>query len=123
MISLFRQIIYHDPPIQVLNMEEFSRYNESDGKNVGETILESLLSSNIDSITDINLGCNRTWFNKSGSHGTLLEICSNVNLVSELISKQAGIHHINLRYNLFTSNATKTIVTKIADHTSTISKL
>ena len=100
-------------------MGKFSSGSDSNG-NICETILESLLSSNIDSITNLNLGSNKSWFKNSGTNQ---EICSNAVLLSELISKQAGIHHINLRYNLFTSNATKTIVTKIADHTSTISKL
>ena len=103
MASLFRQIIYHDPHIQVLNMDSFNCYNDSNGKNIGETILESLLSSNIDSITDLNLRGNESWFKDEISNH---EICSNADLVSEIISKQAGIHHIVLSSNKFSSNAT-----------------
>ena len=61
MVSLFRQIILNNPQIQVLNMYEFSGYSNRD-HNIGELILESLLSSNIDCITDLNLRSNSLWF-------------------------------------------------------------
>ena len=59
--SLFRQIIQHNPPIEVLDMEEFS-INKDYNENIGELILEALLTSNIDSIVNLNLKSNRSWF-------------------------------------------------------------
>ena len=41
----------------------------------------------------------------------------------EVISKQSGIQHINLSYNPFSSDVTQKILTRIADHPSTKSKL
>ena len=54
MVSLCRQIFQSNPPIQVLNMEEFSHFYDSNN-NICELILDALLSSNIKSITDLNL--------------------------------------------------------------------
>ena len=79
-------------------MENFGRSND-----IGEIIIESLFSSNIDSITDLKLSGNESWFKNSSTNQ---EICNNADLVSEIISKQAGIHHINLSSNKFSSNAT-----------------
>ena len=31
-------------------------------ENIGELVLEALLSSNIDTITDLNIGVNESWF-------------------------------------------------------------
>ena len=59
--SLFRQIIQNDPQIKALNMRRFSDNCDRD-QSIGELILESLLSSNIDSITDLNLVDNSSWF-------------------------------------------------------------
>ena len=52
-VNIFRQIIQSNPQIVCLNMEHFSRVEDRE-QNIGELVLESLLSSNIDSITDIN---------------------------------------------------------------------
>ena len=61
MVSLFRQIIQHNPPIQVLNMYCFSdKYDTVE--NIGELVLEALLNSNIESIQDLNLSGNKSWF-------------------------------------------------------------
>ena len=57
MMSLFRQIIQENPQIETLNMQFFSIGNGRE-QNFGELVLESLLSSNIDSITDLNLSNN-----------------------------------------------------------------
>ena len=54
LVSLFRQIIQNSPPIEVLNMNYFSE-NEDKVENICELVLESLLSSNIDSITNLDL--------------------------------------------------------------------
>ena len=54
MVSLFRQIIQHNPPIQVLNMSQFCWYKES-VENIGEIVLEAILNSNIESIQDLDL--------------------------------------------------------------------
>ena len=47
-------MIQNNPPIVTLDVSAFSKDKERD-ENIGELILESLLSSNIDSITDLNL--------------------------------------------------------------------
>ena len=72
-------------------------------ENIGELILEALLNSNIESINDLNLFNNPSWFRHPD---TKEEIFSNVALLAELISKQAGLQHLNLVVNYFTSNAT-----------------
>ena len=37
-------------------------YKQEYVEEIGELVLEALLSSNITSITDLNLGCNESWF-------------------------------------------------------------
>ena len=61
MVNLFRLIIQQNPPIEVLNMLRFS-HNKDRDENIGEIVLETLLNSNIESITDLNLGGNYSWF-------------------------------------------------------------
>ena len=61
MVSLFRQIIQNNPPIKVLNLTAFSHENWRE--NICELLLEILLSSNVDKITDLTLSKNKTWFN------------------------------------------------------------
>ena len=92
-------------------MFEFSGFIEDN--NIGEVVLEALLTSSIDSIVNLNLGNNRTWFRHPG----------NVDLLAEVITKQSGIKHIKLSRNYFSSDATQKILTRIADHPSTTSKL
>ena len=57
MVCLLRQIIQNNPHISILNMYEFSLKLDRE-QNIGELVLESLLSSNIDSITYLNFGWN-----------------------------------------------------------------
>ena len=61
MVNLFRQIIQQKPPLKVLNMEKFGFYWDKDEK-ISELVLEILLCSNINSITDLNLCGNPSWF-------------------------------------------------------------
>ena len=61
MLSLFRQIIQQNPQLDVLNMAAFSD-DCNDSENIGEIVLETLLSSNIESISDLNLRENESWF-------------------------------------------------------------
>ena len=82
-------------------------------ENIAEVVLEALLTSSIDSIANLNLSCNKSWFKHPG----------NADLLAEIISKQASIQHIHLSSNYFSSDATQKILTKIADHPSTTSKL
>ena len=102
MVSLFRQIIQHNPPISVLSMNSFCENNDR-VKNTGEFVLEALLNSNIESINDLDFYENPSWFRHPG---TKEEIFSNVELLAELIYKQASLQHLNLGLNLFSSNAT-----------------
>ena len=64
MVSLFRQIVQRSPPIAVLNMQYMQELNGSDDKeeNMGVHVLEALLSANIETITDLNLSSNESWF-------------------------------------------------------------
>ena len=102
MVSLFRQIIQNNPPIKELNMEYFSRDKDRD-ENIGELVLETLLTSNIDSITKLNLDKNRSWFCHPDTEE---EILGNADLLAELISKQVGLEDISIAENVFSSNAT-----------------
>ena len=52
--SLFRQIIQHNPPIEVLNISYFSHVSDVN-ENIGEIVLEALFTSIIDSIVGLNL--------------------------------------------------------------------
>ena len=104
MVSLLRQIIQNNPPIQVLDMELFSS-NKDTVENIGELVLEALLNNNIQSIQDLNLSYNQSWFIVINSK-TYEDRSSNVDLLGELISKQSGLKHINLGENYFHDNAT-----------------
>ena len=96
-------------------MNTFSDDRDTD-QNLGELILETILSSNIDSIIDLNFRENKSWFTNPSRSG-------NADLLVELISKQAGLQHIDLNANIFYSNTTLKILTMIADHPSTSIKL
>ena len=61
MVSLLRQIVQRNPPITDLNMENFSGSNDLD-ENTGELVLEILLNSSIDTITNLNFYENSSWF-------------------------------------------------------------
>ena len=67
--------------------------DEDREENIGELILETLLSSNVDTITDLDLSGNSSWF-KHPDTGE--ERSSNVDLLTELISKQTEIQNLNL---------------------------
>ena len=73
-------------------MEMFSWDFDKD-ENIGEIVLESLLSSNIDSINDLNFTINNSWFNHPI---TKEERYNNVELLCELISKQASLEEFSL---------------------------
>ena len=77
MLNLFRRILHNNPPIKVLNMDYFSMNKDKD-TSIGELVLESLLSSNIESITDLNLSFNKSWFK---NFDTIEESSSNVDLL------------------------------------------
>ena len=102
-------------------MEYFSDFEDRD-ESMGELILEALLSSQIESISDLNFSINSSWFRNPVTRD---EREGNVDLLSELISKQAGLQHINLGGdfsnggNKFWSEATLAILTRIAAHHST----
>ena len=80
-VSLFRQIIQQNPHIQVLDMNIFSG-NEDREENICELILVTLLNSNIDSIIDLDLSGNESWF---WNPFTGEERLSNVDLLTEHI--------------------------------------
>ena len=45
----------------MLNLEYFSKNNDKDG-SIGNFILKSLVASNIESIIDLDLSANSSWF-------------------------------------------------------------
>ena len=94
-------------------MDLFSRDKDNSG-SIAELVLDSLLSNTINSIIDLNLSFNESWFCHPNS--------SNVDLLTELITKQVCLQYLNLSQNFFSSNATLKILTKIAD-LAPISKL
>ena len=98
MVNLLRQIVQCNPQITVLNMSYFSD-DKDELNNIGELVLEILMSSNIDSITDLDFSQNPSWFKGEARSG-------NVDLLVELITKQTGLQKINLESNPFTSIAT-----------------
>ena len=78
-------------------MYAFSQ-NKDKEENIGEFILETLLSSKINSITNLNLGANPSWFEHPA---TREERVVSVDLLAELITKQAGLQCLNLGNNIF----------------------
>ena len=60
-VTLLRQIVQNNPPIKVLSMVEFSRSRDHI-ENIGKLVFEILMSSSINSITDINFNTNELWF-------------------------------------------------------------
>ena len=78
LVSLFRQNIQNSPPIEVLNMSGFSG-NSDKVENICELVLESLLSSNIDSVTNLNLSYNQSWFKHPDTEE---EKSGNINLLA-----------------------------------------
>ena len=113
MVSLLRQILNNKPTIKVLNISEF---NSDIDENIGELVLESLLASRIDSIEELNFSGNKSWF---WNPQTNEERTGNIDLLAEIISKQAGLKQIDLGRNFFSSNSTRTVLSTIADHPST----
>ena len=73
-------------------MKGFSADKDKE-ENIGELVFETLLSSNVDTIIDLDLSGNSSWF-KHPDTGE--EISSNVGLLAELIYKLAEIQHLNL---------------------------
>ena len=100
-MTLFRLIIQQKPQLELLDMGTFSDKHDRD-QNFAEIILETLLSSNIDSITNIRLFNNESWFKNPV---TKEDRFSNVELLGELFSKQTGLEHINLGQCEFSNNA------------------
>ena len=114
MVSLLRQILHNNPSIKVFNMNLFSGRCDID-ENIGELVLESLLASRINSIAELNLGGNESWFRHPE---TSEERSGNIDLLAELIEKQAVLNKIDLGGDKFKSNSTKKILSTIADHPS-----
>ena len=54
-------------------MAGFSKDNDSE-QNIGELVLEALLSSNIESITNLSFRENSSWFNHAGNADLLAEL-------------------------------------------------
>ena len=82
-------------------MNRFSRDRDRD-ENIGELVLECLQASRIDSIEDLNLGANPSWF-KHPTTGE--ERPGNTALLAELLSKQAGLMQIDLGGDEYDGNA------------------
>ena len=76
-------------------MSGFSK-NEDRDENIGEIVLECLVASRIDSIEELNLAMNDSWFKNPFSRK---ERPGNTALLAELLSKQAGLMQINLGGN------------------------
>ena len=82
-------------------MHGFSGHNDS--YKTGELVLEAILSSNIDSITNLNFHYNIFWFKH---HHTEDYRPVNVDLLVELIIKQTSWQNISLGSNGFCSSST-----------------
>lgn len=101
-------------------MDSFRTKNPDINVNIGEIVLKTLLDSNVNSITNLNLRNNRSWFWDFGSYK---ERFGNVELLTELISKQACLQHLDIGSGLYSSNATKTVLKMISNNPSTHNKL
>ena len=99
-------------------MNTFGTHDDND--NIGEIVFETLLNSNIDSITNFDLSNNTEWFKHPE---TKEESTSNVELLLEVISKQTCIQTLYLGLNRFSDSALLKVLTGIASHPSTSSKL
>ena len=55
-------------------MNRFSGEGLDGEHNIGELVLEALLSFNIDSISNLNLGRNYSWFDRIGDVDLLTEL-------------------------------------------------
>ena len=83
MSSLFASIL-NDLVSKLNGLSEDRDVNE----NIGELVLESLLSSDINSITELRLGSNKSWFR----HPVTKERKSgNIVLLEGLLQKLAGL--------------------------------
>ena len=59
--GLVRDIIQNNPPLTNLNFSQFS--GDKDGnESAGSTIMEAILNSSVNSIQDLNLSNNQSWF-------------------------------------------------------------
>ena len=103
------QIAKSNPSLKVLDLRHFSGSYDRE-ENIGELILGSLQSSNIDTITDLNLSHNDSWFLDPST----MEEKSGVDLLAEILTKQLGLLHLNLDYNHLSSSATLKILSRIA---------
>lgn len=92
-------------------MRSFS-YNKDIEQNIGELVLDALLSSNIDSITDLDFKNNNSWFTHPETEA---QIRGNADLLAELIFKQPGLKQLDLSNNYFSYYATKAVLTRIAN--------
>ena len=61
MAGMLREIIQNNPLLTHLNLNLFSNENDRD-QSAGDIILEALHNSSINTIQDLNLGFNRSWF-------------------------------------------------------------
>ena len=77
-------------------MHSFSSWSDSE-QSIGELILETLLNFTVDSLIELNLGENKSWFKQRSA---------NIALLSELISRQTRLRIISLSKNEFSSIAT-----------------
>ena len=111
MVSLLRQITQNNPQIEVLNMYAFSGDSDRE-QNIGELVFETLLNASVDSLIELDISCNESWFSNPS---TREERTDNVSLLSELISRQTRLRVNNLNAISFSSTATQTLLTKIAD--------
>ena len=73
-------------------MEFFSDESDTD-QNIGEHVFESLLNTNVDSIIDLDLSGNYSWF---WHPETKEERSGNLGLLAELISRQTRLKIICL---------------------------
>ena len=76
-------------------MEMLSDRNDRN-ENIGELVLETLLTSSIDSITHLFLHKNYSWF---WHPATKEERASSFDLLAELINKQVALKDLNLCRN------------------------
>ena len=104
MAKLFREIVRNNPPLTHVKLNSFSGtyFKRDDDESVGEIILESLVNSTITTIQELDMGGNRSWFQKnfrSDREGY-------IEMLNEIISKQvSSLRKLNLSRDSLSSRS------------------
>ena len=110
LVGLLREIIYNDPPITYLDMDQFSDCDYCN-ESAGQIILETLLNSSISTIQYLNLSHNRSWFRYTNTGEDIKVV---IDILTDVINNQThSLQILNLESNYFSSISTQMLLTRI----------